>query len=198
MKISVRGRRPSPSTAIAFVALLVALGGSSYAAVTLPAKSVGAKQLKAKAVGRAQMKANAVDGTKVADNSLTGDDIAEASLGKVPGAAAADRAASADRAAAADHATAATGLDALAYKTMTGAVPPAPSAQGTATAVATAFCDGGQHVTAGGVKLDDPTNTAVVDSYPDFNGTGWTTHVDNSDTAASHGFSVYAVCIPSG
>ena len=30
------GRRPSPATVIAVVALIVALGGTSYAAVTLP------------------------------------------------------------------------------------------------------------------------------------------------------------------
>ena len=41
---------PSPATWIACLALAVALGGTAYAAVTLPAKSVGTKQLKNGAV----------------------------------------------------------------------------------------------------------------------------------------------------
>ena len=43
---SIAFRRPSPPMMLAFVALLVALAGTSYAAVQLPANSVGTKQLK--------------------------------------------------------------------------------------------------------------------------------------------------------
>jgi Collagen triple helix repeat (20 copies) len=43
-------RHLSFANAIAVVALFVALGGASYAAVTLPANSVGAKQIKTRAV----------------------------------------------------------------------------------------------------------------------------------------------------
>ena len=63
--------RVSPSMAVAFIALLLALTGASYAAVKLPARSVGARELKPKAVTRAAIKANAVDGSKVAANALT-------------------------------------------------------------------------------------------------------------------------------
>jgi hypothetical protein len=48
--------RPSPSMAVAFLALLVALGGTSYAVAQLPANSVGAKQLKKNAVTAAKVK----------------------------------------------------------------------------------------------------------------------------------------------
>ena len=42
----MRGRlRPSPAMVVAFIALFVAIGGSSYAVTRLPAKSVGSKQL---------------------------------------------------------------------------------------------------------------------------------------------------------
>jgi hypothetical protein len=41
---------PTPATWIACLALAVALGGTAYAAVTLPARSVGTKQLKNGAV----------------------------------------------------------------------------------------------------------------------------------------------------
>ena len=81
--------RPSPALVVACIALAVALGGTSYAAIQLPAKSVGAKQLKK----------NAITSPKVKNNSLTGADVLEASLGRVPSAANAARAAVADKAA---------------------------------------------------------------------------------------------------
>jgi hypothetical protein len=52
--------RPSPAMAVAFVALLVALGGTSYAVVALPANSVGKKQLKRNAVTSAKVKNGAL------------------------------------------------------------------------------------------------------------------------------------------
>jgi hypothetical protein len=66
------GRRliPSPSMVVACVALGVAIGGTSYAALRIPARSVG----------NAQLKSNAVTGSKVASNALTGADIDESSL----------------------------------------------------------------------------------------------------------------------
>jgi hypothetical protein len=49
-------RRPSPALAVACIALAVALGGTGYAAVSLPANSVGTKQLKNGAVVGAKVK----------------------------------------------------------------------------------------------------------------------------------------------
>jgi hypothetical protein len=48
--------RPSPATVIACIALIVALGGTGYAAVTLPANSVGTAQLKKDAVTSLKVK----------------------------------------------------------------------------------------------------------------------------------------------
>ena len=62
--------RPSPSMAVAFLALLVALGGTSYAVAQLPANSVGAKQLKK----------NAVTAAKVKDRSLLAQDFKSGQL----------------------------------------------------------------------------------------------------------------------
>src|SRR5919108_4804559 len=42
--------RLQPATVVSLVALFVALGGTGYAAIKLPANSVGTKQLKKKAV----------------------------------------------------------------------------------------------------------------------------------------------------
>ena len=58
---------------VACLALLIALGGTSYAAIKLPKNSVGTKQLKT----------NAVTSPKVKNNSITGSDILESSLGRV-------------------------------------------------------------------------------------------------------------------
>lgn len=48
-------RGPSPALVVAVVALVVALGGTSYAAIILPANSVGTKQLKKHAVTPAKI-----------------------------------------------------------------------------------------------------------------------------------------------
>jgi hypothetical protein len=88
--------RPSPAMVVACIALSVALGGTSVAAIqALPRNSVGAKQLKRNAVTGPKIKANAVTGAKVAANSLTGADINEAALGTVPSATSATTAGSA-------------------------------------------------------------------------------------------------------
>jgi hypothetical protein len=47
-------RRPSHTTVVAYLALLVALGGSAYAASSLAKNSVGSKQLKKNAVTTAK------------------------------------------------------------------------------------------------------------------------------------------------
>jgi len=198
--------RPSPSMTVAFVALLIALGGTSYAVTRLPARSVGAKQLKRDAVTRVHIQRNAVDGSKVADDALTGADISEETLAKVPSALSADRAGSAGSAVTAgsagsalrsDRATSSGALDAVFYRSAKGTVPAAPSADAIATAGASASCDAGQHVVGGGVKLEDIEHTSVVDTFPDAGGTVWTAEVDSSDPAGVHGFTVYAVCVVS-
>src|SRR3954451_15867717 len=96
----LRTSRPSPALAVALCALLISLGGTSYAVTTLPARSVGAKQLKPNAVTASRIRANAVDGSKLKDNAVdgskieddavTGADIDEASLARVPSAATSD------------------------------------------------------------------------------------------------------------
>jgi hypothetical protein len=179
----------SPSMVVAFVALLLALGGVSYAAVELPARSVGSKELKRSAVAKANIRSNAVDGSKVVNESLTGKDIREGSLAGVASALSATRAANSD------HATAAAGLDRVTYRAAVAGLPPAPSEMTSSSAGATAACDASQVVVGGGVRVDDVENTAVVDSYPDAGGRAWTAHVDNGDTASAHGFSVYAICV---
>jgi hypothetical protein len=58
-------RRPSPALVVSVIALVVALGGTSYAAFTLPKNSVGTKQLKNGAVTDRKIKNGAVTKTKL-------------------------------------------------------------------------------------------------------------------------------------
>jgi hypothetical protein len=49
-------RHPSPALVISIIALIVALGGTGYAALKLPKNSVGSKQIKKNAVGASKVK----------------------------------------------------------------------------------------------------------------------------------------------
>jgi hypothetical protein len=171
--------RPSPSLVIAIIALVVALGGTSYAVTRIPAHSVGSLQIRNGAVTRAKIARSAIDSSKVAFNALTGLDINERKLKKVGSAINAD------------HATAAAGLDKIVYKSASGT---AGANGGVGTATAT--CDAGQHAISGGVRVDDANNEGIADSMPVSGGGGWTAHVFNIDSARGHGFSVIAVCVP--
>jgi hypothetical protein len=175
---------------VALAALVVGLGGTSYAVIRLPANSVGSKQLKRGAVARVDVKGDAINSAKVATDSLTGADVNEASLGQVPSAASAGAANSAA------HATATGALDKIAYRIATKAVPPADPTTMFSMETASAGCDAGQLVASGGVKMEDPAATSVIDTYPDASGRAWTARVDNSDETSGHNFTVYAVCIP--
>ncbi len=67
---SLLRRRPSAPLVISFVALFVALGGASYAAIRLPANSVGNAQLQNGSVGNWKLKSNAVGARKIINGSV--------------------------------------------------------------------------------------------------------------------------------
>ena len=99
-------RLPSPAMVVACIALAVALGGTSYAAIKLPRNSVGTKQLQKNAVvatklsersvGPRKLQNNAVTSRTVKKDQLTGEKIVESTLQKVPSATMADTAANAN------------------------------------------------------------------------------------------------------
>jgi len=174
---------------VAFIALFVAIGGSSYAVTRLPAKSVGAKQIRTGAVRTVHIARNAVTGAKIKNGSITAADINVSSLAGVPSAASATNA---------THAASAAGLDRVVQVRQAGSVGAAtgdPTAPTVAVGGASATCPPGLLATGGGVGVDDNANTSVVDSFPEPGGHAWTARVDNSDIAAAHGFTVVAVCI---
>jgi hypothetical protein len=143
-------RAPSPAMIVACIALTVALGGTSYAAIRLPAGSVGTKQLKR----------GAVTGIKVKRNALGGTQINEAKLARVPRAALADRASDAATADTADQATRAP-VSRVDYRQSTAvAIPTSGHVR------ATVACDTGLSAVGGGGKVSDPNNAFIIDTNP--------------------------------
>src|SRR6187397_57460 len=71
---------------MATIAVFIALGGASYAALKLPKNSVGTRQLKKKAVTTAKIRREAVTRAKVRKGTLTGAQIKASTLGTVPNA----------------------------------------------------------------------------------------------------------------
>jgi hypothetical protein len=78
----------------------------------------------------------------------------------------------------------------VTYKAAGGTAPPA----GASVVGATATCDAGQHVTGGGVRVDDPSAAFITDDYPDTGNTAWTGRVSTDSGAPAVNFTVYAVC----
>jgi hypothetical protein len=185
MSKSFWGRlRPSPAMAVAFVALLVALGGTSYAAVKLSANSVHTKHIRNSAVTGAKVKNNAITGSDINEATLQGLNVAEAA-----------------------HAAKAAGVDRVIVKQAPFAMATAPQTpcpgtpQGTCFVPVTQFttgtvnCDPGQVAVGGGAHVDDFQTNHISESWPT-GGTGWAATGGNDDVTRPHGFTVYAVCVP--
>ncbi len=69
--------------AIAVVALMVALGGTTYAVNALPRNSVGNEQLRKNSVGNAELRKNAVTSAKVKNRSLLAVDFKPGQLNRL-------------------------------------------------------------------------------------------------------------------
>ena len=69
------------ANSISLIALFVALGGTSLAAVTLTKNSVGAKQIKKNAVRASEIKRNAVGASEIRSNAVASGDVADNGIG---------------------------------------------------------------------------------------------------------------------
>jgi hypothetical protein len=171
---NLRLHRPSAALVVSVVALSVALGGTGYAAIVLPANSVGTKQLKK----------NAVTTAKVKNRSLLAADF---KAGQLP--------------AGATGATGATGPkgdkgekgDPGADGATNVVVRESPSAPVAPAAIvsATAQCLAGERATGGGYDVSGTGEfaTFALDSQPtDAAGVpnGWTVKVNNVTTLAGN------------
>src|SRR5438874_2936813 len=96
-------RAPSPALVISLFALFVALGGTTYAATSLPKNSVGTKQLKKNAVTSPKIKNGAVTAAKINPAGLMVPEALHAT--SADSATSATSAATATHAGTTDHAT---------------------------------------------------------------------------------------------
>jgi len=78
--IQTARRRLSYANVMSTIGVMIALGGTSYAAIKLPRNSVGSAQIKSKAVRNTDPAANAVTAAKVRDGSLLRADFAAGQL----------------------------------------------------------------------------------------------------------------------
>lgn len=171
------------------LALFLALGGVSYAAVKLPRNSVGAKQLKKNAVTSIKIKNRAVKATKIAANAVTGFHVAESTLAPVPEAT---HAASAETAKTATSATSAGNapLSRLDYGSTTVTVP------STSTVTASTSCPAGLYATGGGARVSNDDDAYVNDHGPVSRTTWEATAYPYASVTPTTTMTVYVICAP--
>jgi hypothetical protein len=165
-------RRLSFANVTSMMALMVALGGTSYAAATLSKNSVGSAQIKTSGVAGSDIRSNAITSAKVKNGSLKAVDFAAKQLPAGPAGAQGPKG---DTGAKGDSgAKGTTGLQ--GPKGETGTVGAATVVSATATvdladgtkASYDAYCPAGQQAIGGGGRGDATTSeaTAVTSSRP--------------------------------
>jgi hypothetical protein len=192
---------------IGLLALFVALGGTSYAAVKLPAGSVGATQLKTGAVTSAKVK----DGSLVAKDFKRGQLVAgaagaagvkgDAGATGPAGATGATGPQGASGAAGAAGAKGAAGATSVKVRTATATTP------NNSNGGAEAKCLAGERATGGGVRMGNgtitgvsffepggvPTNGSGSASAADETPTGWSSSWYNQ-SGSTDTFTVFVLC----
>jgi collagen triple helix repeat protein len=203
-RVAARVRLPRPSTALALVALAVALGGTGYAATVLPAGSVGTTQLKNGAVVSAKVKNHSLRAVDFASGQLPAGERGPAGAQGPQGpAGSAGPQGPAGPAgpkgdAGSQGAQGPPGFSSLTYVAADYGPFPAHSQY-----TEVAACGANLFVVGGGVVTESqtPGEQEVNSSYPsdgtgDEGTTAWAAAVDNL-TSSQLGFTVYAICAPS-
>ena len=155
-------KRPSPAFVVAVLALLVAVGGTSYAAFNLPKNSVGTKQIKN----------NAVTTSKIKNGAVTGSKVNLSTLGTVHSADAANSAAFANNANNAANAASLGGTPASAYVQFGSTLPSGSTETGI---WATGGGDSASGIEATGFRFNPPLPAALNEQHTIFT-TSTTTH----------------------
>ena len=168
---------------LALLALFVALGGTSYAA--LAKNSVGTKQLKKNAVTSPKVRNRSLTGSDLKKKSVTGANVLESTLAKVPSSAAADASLNSAKLGGKPPAgyvsrivTRTKTLHDLTNGDTVG------DADDGGTGDGTVRCHSGEHVIGGGVRIaSSGPDQAVVTSRPVAPGSSLAVPVDGSTTA---------------
>lgn len=190
-------RHLSYANVMATIAVFIALGGVSYAALKLPKNSVGQKQLKP----------NAVNSPKVRDGSLQAGDFAAGTLPR--GATGAQGPVGPKGATGANGATGATGATgASGVKGATGATGVTGTAvlfagngssatDATDSKSATATCPAGTKViSGGGAIVGAGLNSVAIDQDERNNATSWKVSAhEHTATASTWGINARAICV---
>jgi hypothetical protein len=183
----ITSHRPSPAMVVAFIALLLALGGGAYAQLRIPRNSVGT----------AQLRANAVTSPKVKAGSLLRSDFRAGQLPRGPQGPAGPAGPAGERGLTGERgATGERGPQGLTGATGATGAPGATnvtthSAIGTQTA--NVSCPTGQRATGGGATLLGAPVGIIVNSSPVSpmsTPVGWTA---SSDDAADQ-IQVFVIC----
>jgi len=162
-------RRPQPALIISLFALFVALGGTSYAAITVTGANV-----KNGSLSGADIKNGSLRGADVHNGSLTAGDLSLDTIASLRGATGATGAAGAPGT-----------FGAVTVRTVIY----------TAGAPATASCLTGEVATGGGVASNSPSSFVRVSAPSPLIGTpvGWQGQTLNTANASIPGV-VYAIC----
>jgi hypothetical protein len=170
---------PSPSMLVACTALVISLGGVSYAATVLPESSVGTQQLKKKAVTASKLRASAVTGAKVKDGTLLAADFGDGQLPAGP------QGPKGDQGPTGDPGVQGPKGDPGATKVVTRTATGNPAGQGGFTG-AHAVCAEGETLVGGGFATASTGSAepVVMQSSPNNPGNGWVMFVRNGGTAA--------------
>ena len=169
---------------VATLALFVALGGSSYAAVTITGKNV---------------KNSSLTGKDVKNNSLTGADVKNIKSGDVSDGTLLAQDFKTGQLPAGINGKNGTnghnGATKVTVRTATGNVAVGAGGSGSHESDAGVGCNPGEQATGGGVSASDENFEAVKSSFP-ANGNGWIARVKNTSPNAVDTFTatVYVVC----
>lgn len=177
--------RPSAAMVVACIALLVALGGTSYATVlNVPRNSVGTPQLKRNAVKPAKLAPNAVRGAHVLNGSLLAADF---KAGQLPAGPRGEKGEKGD-----------SGPPGMSgHEIVTSAVVNVPKGGGDyySGRTVTAQCPGGKTAVGGGYYVGSINDAIVVThSRPTAAKTGWEAYVYNG-SATPKAARAYVICV---
>jgi hypothetical protein len=177
--------RPSPALVVACLALAVALGGTSYAAVlAIPSNSVGTAQLKRAAVTTPKLADRAVTGRKLSSGAVTSATVKDGSLlsadfkpGQLPTGA--------------QGPAGQPGISGLQRVDVTTS---ASSANSKSLLV---NCPSPKKAIGGGARVlgNGASKTSVIANFPDSSGTQWdATASEVVATALTWQLQAYAIC----